>query len=146
MTALVTKTYILAIIPATNIPQAIFQGSVARSTLLLSPSWPGPIHPSSCSRRQLSDLGPARCAGRSTQVRELTKWFPFREGPFLLLHTDLYCSNIMTNTDYYILSVINLENAIVGPWEVVEFNKQLSIVPLVMYGPLFMETEEDKAM
>jgi hypothetical protein len=63
----------------------------------------------------------------------VTKWFPFREGPFLLTHTDRYCSKTMIDTDYYVLSVTSLENAIVGTWGVVEFNKQLSIVPFWLY-------------
>jgi hypothetical protein len=81
-----------------------------------------------------------------SQLQQLAGRFPFREGPFPLIHTDLYCSNIIIDTDYNVLSVIGWKNALVGPWELVEFNKQLSIVPPAMDGPLFKETEQRKAM
>jgi aminoglycoside phosphotransferase (APT) family kinase protein len=79
-------------------------------------------------------------------VQELAGRFPFRDGPFPLIHTDLYSSNVIIDKDYNVLSVIDWENAIVGPWELVEFNKQLSVVPPAMDGPLFRYTEWDKAM
>jgi hypothetical protein len=40
--------------------------------------------------------------------------------------------------------VIDWENAIVAPWEMVEFIKDLSIVPPVMDGPLYREEESDR--
>jgi hypothetical protein len=81
-----------------------------------------------------------------SKVRELSRRFPFRNGPFPLIHTDLYSSNVIIDTDYNVLSVIDWENAFAGPWELVEFTKELSIVPPEMDGPLFEETEQDKAM
>jgi hypothetical protein len=42
--------------------------------------------------------------------------------------------------------VIDWENAIVAPWEMVEFIKDLSIVPPVMDGPLYREEESDREM
>lgn len=74
------------------------------------------------------------------------QWFPFQKGPFPLIHTDLYSSNVIIDTDYNILSVIDWENAFVGPWELVEFTKELSIVPPVMDGPLYQETESTTAI
>jgi hypothetical protein len=79
-------------------------------------------------------------------VRELAGRFPFRDGPFPLIHTDLYNSNVIIDTEYNVLSVIDWGNASVGPWELVEFTKQLSIIPPAMDGPLFQETEHDKVM
>jgi hypothetical protein len=79
-------------------------------------------------------------------VRELAGRFPFQDGPLPLIHTDLYSSNVIIDTDYNVLCVIDWENAFVGPWELVEFIKQLSIIPPEMDGPLFRETEQDRAM
>ncbi|KAG8156786.1 hypothetical protein KVR01_013391 [Diaporthe batatas] len=79
-------------------------------------------------------------------IRDLARWFPFQDGPFPLIHTDLYSSNIIIDENYNVLSVIDWENAFVGPWELVEFNKELSIVPPVMDGPLYRDTESDIAM
>jgi hypothetical protein len=80
------------------------------------------------------------------RVRKLAGRFPFREGPFPLNHTDLYSSNVIIDTEYNVLSTIDWENAFVGPWELVEFTKQLSIIPPAMDGPLYKETDYDKAM
>lgn len=44
------------------------------------------------------------------------------------------------------MSVIGGENTIVGPWELVEFAKDLSIVPPAMNGPLSQEIESEFAM
>ncbi|KAK4032226.1 hypothetical protein C8A01DRAFT_41338 [Parachaetomium inaequale] len=81
-----------------------------------------------------------------SRVRELAGRFPFRDGPFPLIRTDLYSSNIIIDKECNVLSVIDWENAFVGPWELVEFNKQLSIVPPAMDGPLFKRTEWWMAM
>ncbi|SPQ26006.1 06ecb864-72aa-450f-b88f-6fcf323cebfd [Thermothielavioides terrestris] len=79
-------------------------------------------------------------------VRELSRRYPFRSGPFPLIHTDLYSSNIIIDADYNILSVIDWENSLVGPWELVEFNKELSVVPAVMDGPVFSKSAQGIAM
>lgn len=79
-------------------------------------------------------------------IRDLARWFPFQDGPFPLIHTDLYSSNIIIDEDYNVLSVIDWESAFVGPWELVEFNKELSVVPSVMDGPHYHETESRVAM
>ncbi|KAL1844701.1 hypothetical protein VTK73DRAFT_1999 [Phialemonium thermophilum] len=78
-------------------------------------------------------------------VRDLARWFPFHDGPFPLIHTDLYSSNIIIDEHYNVLSVIDWEGAFVGPWELVEFNKELSIVPPALDGPLYQETESSVA-
>ncbi|KAK4123639.1 hypothetical protein N657DRAFT_680810 [Parathielavia appendiculata] len=72
-----------------------------------------------------------------SKVRELAGRFQFHNGPPPLIYTDLYSSNVIIDTDYNVLSVIDWENAFVGPWELVEFNKMLSMVPPEMDGPLF---------
>ena len=77
---------------------------------------------------------------------DLARWFPFREGPFPLIHTDLYCSNVIIDGEGKILSVIDWEGAMVGPWELVEFNKELLVVPSVMDGPVYKETEARTAL
>lgn len=69
-----------------------------------------------------------------------------RTGPFPIIHTDLYKSNILVDSEYCIQGVIDWENAIVAPWEMVEFIKDLSIVPPVMDGPLYHEDESDLEM
>ncbi|KAL2264413.1 hypothetical protein VTK26DRAFT_3300 [Humicola hyalothermophila] len=79
-------------------------------------------------------------------IRDLARRFPFQDGPFPLIHTDLYSSNIIIDENYDVLSVIDWESAFVGPWELVEFNKELSVVPSVMDGPLYQETESRVAM
>jgi hypothetical protein len=77
---------------------------------------------------------------------DLARWFPFWKRPFPLIHTDLYCSNVIIDGAGKILSVIDWEGAIVGPWELVEFNKELLVVPSVMDGPVYNETEAMAAM
>ncbi|KAK3365402.1 hypothetical protein B0H63DRAFT_498264 [Podospora didyma] len=81
-----------------------------------------------------------------SQLRDLARSFPFQSGPFPSMHTDLYSSNVITDADYNILSVIDWENALVGPWELVEFTKELSIVPPEMDGPLYKASEFELAM
>lgn len=39
----------------------------------------------------------------------------FQEGPFPIIHTDLYKSNILIDSEYRIQSVIDWENAIITP-------------------------------
>ncbi|KAJ4286505.1 hypothetical protein N0V90_013205 [Kalmusia sp. IMI 367209] len=68
----------------------------------------------------------------------------FQEGPFPIIHTDLYKSNILVDSEYRVQSVIDWEDAIVAPWELVEFIKDLSIVPPVLDGPLYREEESDR--
>ena len=76
-----------------------------------------------------------------SRVRELAQGFPFREGPFPLFHTDFYNSNIIIDSEYDILSVIDWEGSFIVPWELVEFAKDLIIVPSAMDGPLYREDE-----
>jgi hypothetical protein len=76
------------------------------------------------------------------RVKELAGKFEFREGPFPLIHTDLYKSNVIIDGEYNVLSVIDWEGAFVGPWELVEFNKELLVVPASMDGPLFKRNEQ----
>ncbi|KAF2182611.1 hypothetical protein K469DRAFT_669624 [Zopfia rhizophila CBS 207.26] len=78
------------------------------------------------------------------QLANFTKRYCFQEGPFPLFHTDLYKSNILIDSEYGVLSVIDWENAIVAPWEIVEFIKDLCIVPPVMNGPLYHEDDADR--
>tara|TARA_R110002003_G_scaffold88_9_gene7113 strand:+ start:2043 stop:2675 length:633 start_codon:yes stop_codon:yes gene_type:complete len=68
----------------------------------------------------------------------------FQSGPFPVIHTDLYQSNVLVDSRFCIQGVIDWENAIVGPWEIVEFIKDLCIVPPVMDGPLYCEDESDR--
>jgi len=68
----------------------------------------------------------------------------FQEGPFPIMHTDLYTSNILVDPDCQVRSVIDWEDAIVAPWELVEFIKDLSTVPPVMDGPLYRKDESDR--
>lgn len=42
------------------------------------------------------------------------------------------------------LSVIDWEDAYVAPWEMVEFTKELSIVPPAMDGPMYRENEQTR--
>jgi hypothetical protein len=79
-----------------------------------------------------------------SQLTNFSQHHCFRRGPFPVIHPDLYKSNILINSEYSIRGVIDWENAIIAPWEMVEFIKDLSIVPPVMYGPLYHENEEDR--
>lgn len=79
-----------------------------------------------------------------SQLGQLTRHLPLQSGPFPLIHTDLYGSNIIIDSDFTILSIIDWENAIVSPWELVEFMKDLSMVPPAMDGPLYRETVETR--
>ncbi|KAI0619222.1 Protein kinase-like domain protein [Pyrenophora tritici-repentis] len=68
----------------------------------------------------------------------------FRDGPFPLMHTDLRSSNVLVDSECRIKGVIDWENAIVGPWEMLEFIKDLCIVPHQMDGPLYCKNEWDQ--
>lgn len=48
------------------------------------------------------------------------------------------------DSEYRVQSVIDWDNAIIAPWEMVKFIKDLSIVPPVMDGPLYCEEESDR--
>ncbi|KND90455.1 hypothetical protein TOPH_05027 [Tolypocladium ophioglossoides CBS 100239] len=56
-------------------------------------------------------------------------------GPFPLYHTDFRHSNIIIDTNYNILSVIDWEDASTVPWEAVEFPLFLSTTPPPMDAP-----------
>lgn len=65
----------------------------------------------------------------------------FQSGPFPIFHTDLYTSNILVDSEYCIQGVIDWEDAIVAPWEVVEFIKDLTIVSqrsCRLYSPIHL--------
>lgn len=75
----------------------------------------------------------------------MTKGFfkavPLCEGPYPLFYTDFYNSNIIIDSKYNMLSIIDQKNAIIAPWEIVEFAKNLSIMPPVMDGSFYYENE-----
>lgn len=48
---------------------------------------------------------------------------------------------MIIDEQYNLLVVIDWEDAFVAPWEMVELAKELSIVPPMMDGPLYHETE-----
>lgn len=77
-----------------------------------------------------------------SRLKEFAHKVHFREGPFLLFHTDFYKSNMIIDDQHNVISVIDWEDAIVAPWEMVEFAKELLIVPAAMDGPLYCEDEE----
>ncbi|KAF2019623.1 hypothetical protein BU24DRAFT_431357 [Aaosphaeria arxii CBS 175.79] len=79
-----------------------------------------------------------------SRLTNLAKNHCFEQGPFPLFHTDIYKSNIIIDSEYNLLSVIDWENAIAVPWELVEFIKDLCIVPPAMDGPLYHEEESDR--
>jgi hypothetical protein len=56
-------------------------------------------------------------------------------GPFPLMHLDLYQSNIIVDDNYKVLGVIDWEGAHSIPWELLEFPLFLSIVPPPMDAP-----------
>lgn len=81
-----------------------------------------------------------------TRLSHFAKQHRFRSGPFPLLHTDFYKSNVLIDSEYRIQGVIDWDNAMVGPWEMVEFPKDLCIVPPVLDGLLYRESEESRAV
>jgi hypothetical protein len=87
---------------------------------------------------------------RLDAVRQSIKEFPsqlsgfaqrhfFHTGPFPVFHTDLHRSNVLIDSEHRVLNLIDWENAIVGPWEMVEFIKNLTVVPMEMEGPSYCE-------
>lgn len=80
------------------------------------------------------------------QLVTFAKHHQFRSGPFPVIHTDFYKSNVLIDSEYRVQGVIDWENAMVGPWEVVEFPKDLSIVPPVMDGPFYRENASSREM
>ncbi|KAH7061876.1 hypothetical protein BKA63DRAFT_429851 [Paraphoma chrysanthemicola] len=80
------------------------------------------------------------------QLSNFAKRHSFQSGPFPVIHADLYKSNLLVDSKFCIQGVIDWESAIVGPWEIVEFIKDLCIVPSVMDGPLWSEVESDREM
>lgn len=54
-----------------------------------------------------------------SRVKDLAQWFPFQDGPFPLIHDDLDNTNILIDSNCDIMSVLNWECKIVGPWEAV---------------------------
>lgn len=79
-----------------------------------------------------------------TRLSEFARGYTFQSGPYPLIHSDLYSSNVLVDSKCRVKGVIDWENAIVGPWEVVEFFKDLSIVPPVMDGPFYREQQSDQ--
>jgi hypothetical protein len=76
------------------------------------------------------------------RLSDFARYYTFRSGPYPLIHSDLYNSNVLVDSECRIKGVIDWENAIVGPWEIVEFIKDLSIVPPLMDGPFYKENPE----
>ncbi|KAK7420723.1 hypothetical protein QQZ08_010258 [Neonectria magnoliae] len=60
---------------------------------------------------------------------------PLKDGPFPLYHPDLFHSNIIIDSDYNVLSIIDWENACTVPWEVVQFPMFLASTPPPMDAP-----------
>jgi len=76
-----------------------------------------------------------------SRIKEFANQYNFRTGPFPLFHTDLYRSNVLLATRCY---VIDWEDAQVLPWEMVEFAKDLCIVPPALDGPVYQEDNMDR--
>jgi hypothetical protein len=70
--------------------------------------------------------------------------YTFQSGPYPLIHSDLYNSNVLVDSKCRIKGVIDWENAFVGPWEMVEFIKDLSIIPPLMDGPFYRKKQSDQ--
>ncbi|KAJ8108631.1 hypothetical protein OPT61_g8036 [Boeremia exigua] len=77
--------------------------------------------------------------GFPSQIAEFAKSYNFREGPFPVIHGDLYRSNILIDNDCNVKAIIDWETAIVAPWELVEFIKDLGVVLAVMNGTSYQE-------
>ncbi|OAL56704.1 hypothetical protein IQ07DRAFT_674857 [Pyrenochaeta sp. DS3sAY3a] len=82
--------------------------------------------------------------GFPARLSDFARHYTFQSGPYPLIHSDLYSSNVLVDSECRIKGVIDWENAIVGPWELVEFIKDLSIVPPVMDGPFYREKRSDQ--
>ena len=76
------------------------------------------------------------------RLSDFARHYTFRGGPYPLVHSDLYNSNVLVDSECRVKGVIDWENAIVGPWEMVEFIKELSTVPPVMDEPFYNEKNE----
>jgi hypothetical protein len=70
----------------------------------------------------------------------------FRSGPYPLIHSDLYDSNVLVDSECRIKGVIDWENAFVAPWEMVELIKGLSMVPPLLNGHFYRagKSEQEK--
>lgn len=77
--------------------------------------------------------------GFPLQVAKFAKSYNFREGPFPVIHGDLYRSNILLDDDCNVEAIIDWEDAIVAPWELVEYIKDLGVVPAAMNGTSYQE-------
>lgn len=79
--------------------------------------------------------------GFPVQVTKLAKsyHYNFRKVPFPVIHGDLYRSNILMDDDCNVKAIIDWEGAIVAPWELVKFIKDLRVVPPAMNGPSYQE-------
>jgi Ser/Thr protein kinase RdoA (MazF antagonist) len=51
------------------------------------------------------------------RLSDFAQHYTFRSGPFPLMHSDLYSSNVLVDSECCIKGVIDWENAIVGPWK-----------------------------
>jgi hypothetical protein len=78
------------------------------------------------------------------RLSDFARRYTFRSGPYPLIHSDLYNSNVLIDSKCRIKGVIDWENAIVGPWEIVEPIKDLTIVPPVMDGSFYCEKQSDQ--
>jgi hypothetical protein len=78
------------------------------------------------------------------QLSDFAQRYTFQSGPYPLIHSDLYSSNVLVDSKCRIKGVINWENAFVGPWEMVEFIKNLSIVPPLMDGSFYRKKQSDQ--
>ncbi|GAO18653.1 hypothetical protein UVI_02064280 [Ustilaginoidea virens] len=78
------------------------------------------------------------------KLSDFTKRHSFKSGPFPLIHPDLYTSNVLIDSQCNILGVIDWENSFVGAWEMVEFPKNITLVPPVMDGSSYREDESER--
>jgi hypothetical protein len=75
----------------------------------------------------------------SSQLSGFAQRHSFHTGPFPIFHTYLYRSNVLVDPEHRVLSLVDWENVIVASWEMVEFIKDLTVVPLEMEGPYYCE-------
>ena len=67
------------------------------------------------------------------RLKKLAVTIPLlNNGPFPLCHPDFGHQNIIVDENYNILGVIDWEDALCVPWEVVNFSLEFSIVPVIM--------------
>ncbi|KAI5464388.1 hypothetical protein BGZ63DRAFT_451628 [Mariannaea sp. PMI_226] len=69
------------------------------------------------------------------KLAALVRLIPLKDGPFPLYHPDLFHSNIIIDSDYNVLSIIDWENTCTVPWEVVQFPMFLASTPPPMDPP-----------